>query len=400
MRSAESRVLPIEPRPQEPAGSVASPATRAPIRVLHFHSSKGLYGPERWTFLALRALTADDVRQEVLTIGAKPGYDEFARFLRREGWTAHHLAIGGKLGLGQVRAVRQIIRERRPDVLHTHGFKSDILGYLATRGLGVGLVTTPHGWCDHESFRIRVYETIGRAFLRRFDRIYPLSDHQLTVLAPYRLGPKVRRIRNAVDIDAFDAIHRGRVAAPRDTVLFVGRLAKEKGLFDLIEAVGLLANEHRGELVVVGEGPGDEAARALAQRLGVADRVRFAGFQEDVRPFLARAAMLALPSYSEGIPRVVMEAFAAGVPVVGSRIPGLEELIEPGRTGLLVPVGDVAGLARAIRSLLDDEALGRELARNARAVVECDYSPSRLASELRQEYHQLAARRGAPSRLP
>jgi glycosyltransferase involved in cell wall biosynthesis len=279
------------------------------------------------------------------------------------------------------------------DILHTHGFKSDILGYFATRGLGVGLVTTPHGWCDHESFRIRAYETVGRVFLRGFDRIYPLSDHQSTMLAPYHLGAKVRRIRNAVDIVAFDAIHRDRGPTRRDTLLFVGRLAREKGLLDLLEAASMIVADRQFEITIVGEGPAAEEAEALTQRLGISERVRFMGFQEDVRPFLARAALLALPSYSEGIPRVVMEAFAAGVPVVGTRIPGLEELVQSGQTGLLVPLGDVAALAGALTSLLTNDALARSLADQARLVIERDYSPRRLAAELRQEYEALASQR-------
>lgn len=393
--------LPLErpsEAPRHTSEPLAAPPTRAPrarpIRVMHFHSSKGLYGPERWTHLALRALAAPAVQQEVLTIGTKPGYDDFARFLSREGFAAHHLAVGGKLAVGQIRAIRTLLLQRQVDVLHTHGFKSDILGYLATRGLGIGLVTTPHGWCDHESLRIRLYETIGRMFLRRFQRVYPLSDHQVGVLAPYRLGDRVRRIRNAVDIEAFDDVRRTRRAAPpRDaTVLFVGRLAKEKGLFDLIEAIAVVARRRPVRLVVVGEGPGAAEARERANGLGIADAISFTGFQEDVRPHLAEASLLALPSYAEGIPRVVMEAFAAGVAVVGTTIPGLQELVESGRTGLLVPVGNVDALAGAIETLLGDAALSSAVAERARTVLERDYSPQRLATELLEEYEAVTAR--------
>ncbi len=163
--SASSLSRPIEVASPAPAAPASRPQ---PIRVMHFHSSKGLYGPERWTHLALRALADGPVEQEVLTIGTKPGYDDFAKFLQREGFAAHHLALGGKLAWRQIRAIRALLVERRIDVLHTHGFKSDILGYLSSRGLRIGLVTTPHGWCDHESLRIRAYEAVGRAFLRVF----------------------------------------------------------------------------------------------------------------------------------------------------------------------------------------------------------------------------------------
>ncbi|MCC6848709.1 MAG: glycosyltransferase family 4 protein [Deltaproteobacteria bacterium] len=378
-----------------PPAAIRASGPPRPIRVLHFHSSKGLYGPERWTHLALRALAGTGVEQEVLTIGTKPGYDDFARFLAREGFRAHHLDLGGKLALRQIVGIRSRVVDGRFGVLHTHGFKSDILGYLATRGLPIGLVTTPHGWCDHESFRIRAYETVGRNLLRRFDRVYPLSDHQLEALGPYRLGPKVRRIRNAVDIAAFDDVYaQRRTSTPsQPTVLFVGRLVREKGLFDLIEATGLVARRRACRLVIAGAGPGADEARTIAARAGIADRIELTGFVEDVRRHLLGATVLALPSYSEGIPRVVMEAFAAGVAVVGTEIPGLRELVRSGHSGMLVPVGDVVALADAIDTLLGDAATNRRLAEQARTLVERDYSPHRLAAELLEEYQALVGGR-------
>lgn len=377
-------ILPSEPAPHA-----------APVRVLHFHSSKGLYGPERWTHLVLRSVPPARVAFEVLTIGAKPGYNDFARFLGDAGFVAHHLAIGGKIGPEAVRAVRKTVVDRRIDVLHTHGFKSDILGYLATRGLGVGLVTTPHGWCDQESLRIRVYELIGRRFLRGFDRIYPLSDHQIEVLARQHLGSRVRRIRNAVDVAALADVYNQRRAAPPHaaTVLFIGRLGREKGLLDLVRALGVVMRDGDAHAVVVGEGPERGDAEALARQLGIAERVRFAGFQPDVRPFLREASVIVLPSYSEGIPRVLMEAFAAGVPVVGTDIPGIRELVSPNESGVLVPTADPLALAAAIASVLRDPDATRRRAARARLVIERDYSPERLAGELCEEYEAIARAR-------
>jgi glycosyltransferase involved in cell wall biosynthesis len=379
------------------SGSTVTPAAAAggPIRVLHFHSSKGLYGPERWTHLVLRSLTAADVALEVLTIGTKPGYDDFARFLRDAGFPAFHLPIGGKIGREAVRTIRRFLVEHRIDVLHTHGFKSDILGYLATRGLPVGLVTTPHGWCDHESLRIHAYEVVGRWALHGFDRVYPVSEHQIAVLRRYGLRNAVRLIRNAVDIAGFDEVHRERMAEPRKSrrVLFVGRLCREKGAIDLVRAFARLDRE--AMLDIVGEGPADADARELAEALGVASRVRFAGFQKDVRPFLRDAAVLALPSYSEGIPRVVMEAFAAGVPVVGTDIPGLRELVTDGDNGRLVPVGDPPGLAAALDAILVNPTVGTQFAIRARDVLERLYSPERLCAELREEYQRVAPKKAS-----
>lgn len=369
---------------------------RPKIRVLHIHSSQGLYGPERWTHLLLRT-PCDGLHLEVLTLGTKPGYDAFARFLAADGHPARHLATSGKVRLATIAAIRRHIVERAIDIVHTHGFKSDVLGFLAARPLGVGLVTTPHGWCDHENLRIRMYEAVGRTFLYGFDRIYPLSTHQEAFLRRRRgLRDRVRLIRNAVDVTAFDDVYAYRrdtlPAAP--SLLFVGRLGHEKGLFDLLRAFALLAARRPdATLRIVGAGPDGAAAEALAAELGIAASVELCGFTADVRPYLRNAAVLVLPSYSEGIPRVVMEAFAAGVPVVGTDIPGIREVVTDRVTGRLAPVRDPTRLAEVLEETLRDPTGARALAAAARARIEEAHAPSRLVDELREEYEALAARR-------
>ncbi|HEY2387125.1 MAG TPA: glycosyltransferase family 4 protein [Candidatus Binatia bacterium] len=394
------------PSPTDSHGAPSPvPGTAPPIRVLHVHSSQGLYGPERWTHLLLRSTRSPRVQFRVLTLGDKPGYDEFARFLVREGFAASHLSIAGKVSRASIASIRNHVVEHGMHIVHTHGFKSDVLGYLATRGLGVRLVTTPHGWCDHEGLRIRAYETIGRMFLAGFDRVYPLSDHQAALLSRRRrLRSRVRCIRNAVDIDAFTDVLEQRRTTPLAAdapILFVGRLRQEKGILELVQAFATVAaSDAAVRLVMAGAGPDREAAEALAARLGVASRVRFLGFCADVRPLFASARCLALPSYSEGIPRVVMEAFSAGVPVVSTEIPGVRELVTHGETGLLARVRNVEDLAHALTTIVSDPEGAQRMATAARRVIERDYSPQRLVAELDEEYEALVRANAAPTEAP
>jgi glycosyltransferase involved in cell wall biosynthesis len=120
--------------------------------------------------------------------------------------------------------------------------------------------------------------------------------------------------------------------------------------------------------------------------------VTFAGFQPDVRPFLAAASVLGLPSYSEGLPRAVMEAFAAGVPVIGSDVPGVRALVRPGETGVVVPAGAPERLADAIVSTLRAPEGARSMAERARRLVEQEHGPERLVDELCAEYQALTRR--------
>ncbi|MDH3603161.1 MAG: glycosyltransferase, partial [Candidatus Tectomicrobia bacterium] len=280
------------------------------------------------------------------------------------------------------------------DVLHTHGFKSDIIGALAAWGLPVRLVSTLHGWSADEGWLIRAYEAIGRLFLRRFDRLYPLSPALLRTLQRLNFpASKLRLVLNAVDETAFEASwqqRQTRQAHEPLTILFVGRLCRPKGIFDLLHAFHRSRFDVPALLQVVGEGPERAEIEALCERLDIASRVRFVGFVDDVRPLYDSSDVLVLPSYSEGIPRVVMEAFAAGLPVIGTAIPGIQQLVTHEGTGLLAPLGDEAGLAQALERMAAAPEWARDMALQARHLIETTHAASRQAQEFEAEYIELA----------
>jgi glycosyltransferase involved in cell wall biosynthesis len=158
----------------------------------------------------------------------------------------------------------------------------------------------------------------------------------------------------------------------------IGRLAEQKGFPVLIAALAQVAADLPGaRLTLVGDGPLRAGLEAQAQAAGLADRVRFAGWQDEagVRAALAGAQALALPSFAEGLPVVAMEAMAAGRPVIGTLIAGIPELVVPGETGWLVPAGDAAAFAGAIRSLAatpPDRLAAMGAAARARALARHD----------------------------
>ncbi|HEY6100099.1 MAG TPA: glycosyltransferase [Anaeromyxobacter sp.] len=191
-------------------------------------------------------------------------------------------------------------------------------------------------------------------------------------------GPRARVewIYHGVDLTRFDGC--GRRRAPDPMLLVVGRLAPPKGFDDAIRALALLAGRGlRSRLVVVGDGPERAALEALARELGVAERVVFRGAltHEELLPLYRAAWALLAPSRQlangrrDGIPNVVVEAMAMGVPCVGTRAAGLEEAIVPGETGALCDPGDPVGLADALEPLLRDPSELDRLGGGARARV-------------------------------
>jgi glycosyltransferase involved in cell wall biosynthesis len=359
-------------------------------RVAHLHSTLGIYGAERWTLALLKNLNFDLIPTIVISVGTKAGADAFYKLLCQEGFRAFHITVGGKLNVSMILELRRLLRENNVQILHTHGFKADVLGYLSVLGLPIKLVSTIHGWTASEGTIIKAYEALSRSFLRRFYRVYPLSDQLYQQLANNGFkASRLKLILNAVDLSSVNYLPRSRQSDEPFSILFVGRLCQPKGIFDLIEAFALANFSAPATLSIVGDGPDRPALLELAKNRGVPAKIDFVGAVSSIAPWLEKSHVLVLPSYSEGIPRVIMEAFAAGVSVIGTAIPGIQQLVEHEVTGLLVPVGDIRALADKLEDLCSHPQHYEHLIPAARILVHQRFSAQRMARDFEAEYCSL-----------
>ncbi len=198
-----------------------------------------------------------------------------------------------------------------------------------------------------------------------------------------RFAPTQQRIWRAAEL-------RRQFGIPADApvALFVGRLTCDKGIAELIEAFLQLENRIPNlRLLLVGSfEDGDPLPEDIRKRLETHDRVILAGPVNDTAPYYAMADVLVLPSHREGLPTVVLEAHAAGKPVIGAAATGIVDLLVDGETGLLFPVGDVSSLANAIARLIEDKALARKLADAGRDQVKRKFRQELIWAALRREY--------------
>jgi glycosyltransferase involved in cell wall biosynthesis len=192
---------------------------------------------------------------------------------------------------------------------------------------------------------------------------------------------RVRVVPNAVALDCPRAQARASGAAP--LIVAGGRLHEKKGFDILVRAVAeLRARGVAAECRIAGEGPERTRLEALVAALALQDRVSLAGWTDDLPAFLACGEVFAFPSYQEGFPLVLLQAMAAGLPIVSSAIDGPNEMLAQDESGLLVPAGDPKALAEALATLIADPTRAARLAAAARVAVERDFGPDALARRL------------------
>lgn len=355
------------------------------VHVFHVIGSTGLYGAERWILALLHHLPADRVRSTIvnLTDGAASA-SAVVREATARGFAALDLDTGGRFNpVGIVRLAR-LARRQGCTVLHSHGYKADILALLAAKLAGIRIISTPHGWSRERDLRLALYESVGRLGLRFADRVCPLSTDLRDGLrasgVPVR---KLQLIPNAVDVDEVDRVVPGGDRHDGETIVgYVGQLIRRKNVGCLLEAFGRVAHRrHDLRLVIVGDGPLGAELEATAARLRLVDRVRFTGYRADGVALLKSFDLLALPSWEEGIPRCLMEAMAARIPVVASDIPGNRALVEDGHTGLLFPPDNPERLAAAILALIESPERRKAMVERARTRIDREFSARRMADD-------------------
>jgi glycosyltransferase involved in cell wall biosynthesis len=291
-------------------------------------------------------------------------------------------------------------------VLCCSGYKPDVIGWLAARRAGVPVVSISHGWTA-ATLKVRVNELLDRLVLHGMDRVVCVSEGQAVRVRRAGVTPgRVVVIRNAVGRDSFqDADPRYRqemlslfAQPPRLLVGAAGRFSPEKGFDQLVAAArGVLQKHPAAGFVLFGDGPLREALARQAAEGGLGGRFVFAGFHGDLEKYLPNLDVFVQPSFTEGLPVVVLEAAAAGLPVVATAVGGTPEVVADGETGFLVPPARPDALTDKLEILLGDTALRTRMGKHGRRLVEAEFTFEAQSVQYQRLFAELGVtRRGAP----
>ena len=330
-----------------------------PLSIFHLLAPARFGGLETVVITLGSALATKGHR---VTVGlvVEPGDEErhpVAEALSGTGVDIELLVVSGRDYLRERRIVGEVIARCAADVLHTHGYRPDIIDAPVARRMSVPTVTTVHGFCGG-GWKDRLYEALQVRAFRHFDAVIAVSDRLSDEIRDRGVDrSRVYSIQNAWQSrnpPLPGDVARRMLGLPLDvpTVGWVGRMSREKAPSVMIQAAA--GTERAGVLFsMIGEGPERASSEESARALGLGDRVRWHGSVPDAGTLLKAFDVVVLTSWTEGTPMLLLEAMSAGVPIVTTAVGGIPDVVSTNEA-MLCDAGDVAQIARAIDEVLDD----------------------------------------------
>jgi glycosyltransferase involved in cell wall biosynthesis len=369
------------------------------LKVLQLIPTLDRSGAEKQMVLLATGLPRDRFQVEVATLTR---LGPFETELKEAG--IHVTALGKRFKVDVVALVRvvQFLKAGAFDIVQTWIFAANTYGRVAARLAGTPVVVVAEMAVD--LWKGRQERFLDRRLATWCDAL--VGNSQAVVGFYKALGVPADRltmIHSGVSDEEIPVVDGGAVrsklgfdpAAP--LVLFAGRLAPQKRVDDLLKALDLVRHVQPDVCAVIaGDGPLRSQLEEAARAYHLDGHVRFLGHRDDVAQLLAAADLVVLPSAYEGLPNIVLEAMQFRKPVVATSAPGTTEVVVDGQTGLLVPVGNVTLLAKAIRDITRDPALGAQMGMAGRARVETRFRADAMIAQFVRLYETLARSKGLP----
>jgi len=381
------------------------------LRVLHIHTLPIISGSGINTFLTMKGL--DKTRYQV-ELACAPG-GPLIDLVKRNGMKVRELKhlvqpLSPTHDVLALASSYMLVNKNRYDIVHTHNSKAGFIGRLAARLSRIPVIVhTVHGFAFHDQeppWRQFLFRNLERLASHWCDRIIFISQPLMDWAFRENIvdARKTAKIYSGIELDHFQPVtasEKNRIRKKwhlnqKDAVIgIVSKLWEGKGHAILIHAFAQIKKQiPQARLVIVGEGYLYPELARLVERLGLSDSVVFTGFLMDVAEIIATFDVAVLPSFFEGMGRVLLEAMAMERPVVASAVGGIPDLVADGVNGFLVPPGEVKKLKEAIVKLLEDKKLARRFGKQGRKRITEQFSAKRMVQSIDRVYRELLSMKG------
>lgn len=374
--------------------------TEDKIKIVHLMATPVFSGPDATVLSLFKKLDPMRYRNYLIFLKSPGTINQLLVDRSRDlGIESVSFETRGKFNPVTLGRIISFIRARRINILHPHNYKTDILAYLSSRFYPARCVSTLHGFVDRNR-KMKLYKQLDLALLRRFDQVKVVSKPLLFLAEEAGISPdKISLIPNAIDLDLMVCGGRERdllreefdLEAGQPLIGMVGRLDKEKNPGLLLEALPELISRFPDlKCIFVGEGPLREDLIKRCGEIGVGSSVIFAGYREDARDIISLLNVVVIPSWTEGIPKTLLESMAFKKPVVATAVGGMPDIIVEGENGFLIPPGDVASLIDRVTILLDDHDLCHRFGEAGYSLVVAEYSDRRMVAQMEEFYEKIS----------
>lgn len=367
------------------------------IKILYFTTTSKLSGTEKMIYELVKKINKEKYEVKVCVFKDDSG-DQLLDKLRKKNIETFCLNLNKKWEIWKLIKLFKIIKKFKPDILQSFLFFDNITARVMGKILGISVIISGQRNVD-------IYRSKSRNFIEKIT--IPLAD---CIVSNSRAGKellirrekvpenKIKVIYNGIDLKDFHNIQRGKLSELINkeitnslVVGFVGRLIKQKGLNYLLEAAAELKKEFRKIIfVLIGDGDKKEKLEELAKKLDIQDVIYFIGRKEEAWQYMKLFDVFVLPSLSEGLPNVIIEAIVCEVPVVATKTGGISELIEDGKNGFLVEPKNSRFLSKKIRHILNlSEKERKTITENARKKIKENFSIEKMVKEYQILYEEL-----------
>lgn len=368
------------------------------INVMHIRDSGGLYGAERVVLNLGKYINKDRFNVMLLCMKRSDGRtDQLIRQAEILDIPTISVDVRGRFDLQALRAVRRIIKQRNVSLVHSHDFKSDFYAFVATIGLPVIRIATAHG-STRDSILKKAYLFFDEKFVyRRFHAIIAVSKQLKTYLDRAVGAGKVSIIQNGIDASQFSAGEEDSEPNPplpaangKNVFAVIGRLFPDKGHRHFLSAFLMLLRSHPDSVaLIIGDGPArDDIAKQITS-LGLDHAAILCGARSDMSNVYKHIDFLVIPSLTEGLPNVLLEAFASKVPVLATSVGDIPVLVRDGSSGYLVPPANANALAKGMVDLIAYPEKARLMAEEGYRIFQEGFTAQRMVSDTESLYERL-----------